>query len=74
MSSQSNRRMWIMLGGLALVCLPLAGCYERVVAARGLGAAGVLIHEPNVGDRPSDGRLQVKEMGITPTRKSSKPW
>ena len=74
MSSQSNRRMWIMLGGLTLVCLPLAGCYERVVGARGLGATGVLIHEPNAGDPPSDGRLQVKEMGITPTRKSSKPW
>ncbi len=74
MLTQSNRKPWIVLGGLTLVFVPLAGCYERVVAARGLGATGVLIHEPSAGDRPSDGRLQIREMGITPTRKSSKPW
>lgn len=39
------RRFCILLIGLAAPALP--GCYEHVVGAKGMGAQGVSIAEPN---------------------------
>jgi hypothetical protein len=40
-----QRRVRCLLLAAALICL--AGCYERVVGAKGMGAQGVSISEPN---------------------------
>jgi len=38
------------VAGIAAAAVFLPGCYERVVGAKGMGAQGVSISEPNVPD------------------------
>jgi hypothetical protein len=54
----------VLAAGLVLAALGLSGCYQRVVAARGMGADRVQVEEPYqesgqidrwiFGDDPSD--------------------
>ena len=54
--------------------MPLAGCYERVVSAQGLGATGVMVQQPSVKDRTGHNPIKVQEMRVAPNRTGSKPW
>jgi hypothetical protein len=42
-----NRLLRVCLLGAATGLTTLSGCYERVVGAKGMGAQGVSISEPN---------------------------
>jgi hypothetical protein len=54
---------------IALLLLPLAGCYNRVVATHGLGASGVRTQPSyrsnTAADRAVDGLLGRKQEGPT---------
>jgi len=74
MSSKSNRKRCVILSASALAFMPLAGCYERVVSAQGLGATGVMVQQPSVKDRTGHNPIKVQEMRVAPNRTGSKPW
>jgi len=57
-----------LVGGGASLCL-LSGCYERTVAARGIGAAGHEISEPY----QESGKLDEWIFGPTPSSKKITP-
>jgi hypothetical protein len=64
----------LALAILPFVLMPLSGCYERVVGARGLGATGVRVQEPYVKDRWGEPSGDLKQMKVKPTKRNSKPW
>ena len=45
---------------LALVLLAASGCYQRVVDARGYGAAGTDVHQPNLSEPGKDRRTPIQ--------------
>lgn len=45
-SAPSGARRFLGLAALSSLVLPAAGCYERVVGARGLGAERIETQEP----------------------------
>ncbi len=79
MRPRISERKWIrrvLCAGAVLCVLPLAGCYERVVGARGFGADSVKIYQPSVGGGSRSGEVTVQRMKVTPMSKgkSKKPW
>ena len=53
MTSCDMRRVGAVCGAVAMLLLAClsAGCYERVVRARGPGASRVDVYEPNLEDK-----------------------
>lgn len=60
------RLRFLVLGALCMACV---GCYEHVVGARGYGAAGADLYEPNIREPGKDQKTPIQRK--PPKRMSS---
>ena len=55
-----QRRFVALRAAILLAALAGAGCYERVVDAKGYGASGTDIHEPNLKEPGKHTRTPIE--------------